>query len=181
MTTSPGVCFFVNAVSYLAVLAALCNAAYSPCADLPVRRGLLRDLSEGLTYAWCSAPIRSLLLLIGAFNMAGMAETTLLPIVATAVLHGDAATMALLSAAAGLGAFLAALFLAMRRDVGGLGKWIAMTPVGYGVAMVAFSFAGSLAAAAILLAATGFALLLMTAAANTILQTIVQEESAAAW
>jgi MFS family permease len=176
MTTSPGVCFLVNALSYLAVLLALRAMRLTPRTSSPARGGLLGDLREGLAYAWRSRPIRSLLLLIGAFNMAGMAETTLLPIVATAVLHGDAATLALLAAAAGLGAFLAALFLATRRDVGALDKWIVMTPVGYGLAMVAFSFANNLAAAALLLSATGFALLLMTAAANTILQTTVQED-----
>ena len=147
-----------------------------PHAAGPARRGLWSDLKEGLTYAWRSRSIRSLLFLIGVFNMAGMAETTLLPIVATAVLHGDAATLALLSAAAGLGAFVAALFLASRRDVGELDRWITLAPVCHGVALLGFSFASNLVAAALLLSATGFALLLMTAGANTILQTIAPED-----
>ncbi len=176
MSVGSGVCFVINALSYVAVLLAL-RAMHLPAhTALPTRRGLWSDLQEGLTYAWRTRSIRSLLFLIGVFNMAGMAETTLLPIVATAVLHGDAATLALLSAAAGLGAFLAALFLASRRDVGELDRWIAVAPVCYGVALLAFSFANGLAAAALLLSATGFALLLMTAGANTILQTIVPED-----
>ena len=121
-------------------------------------------------------PIRSLLLLIGLFNMAGMAESTLLPIVTTAVLHGAAGVLGFLSAAAGMGAFAAALFLVSRRSVLDLDKWIAAAPVLFGSALVAFSFASTLWAAALLLTATGFALLLMTAAANTVLQTIVDED-----
>ena len=174
--TSPGVCFLTNAVSYLAVLAAL-GAMRLPARALPVGRGrLFSGLREGLAYAWRSAPIRTLLLLIGVFNMAGMAETTLLPIVTTAILHGAAEALGFLSAAAGLGAFTAALFLASRRSVPDLDRWIAAAPVLFGSALVAFSFANTMWAAALLLTTTGFALLLMTAAANTVLQTIVHED-----
>jgi MFS family permease len=174
--TSPGVCFLTNAASYLAVLAALC-AMQLPARVRPVQRTrLLSVLREGLIYAWRSTPIRSLLLLIGLFNMAGMAETTLLPVIVTAVLNGDGPTLGLLSAAAGTGAFAAALLLASRRSVPELVKWIALAPAGFGSAMVAFSFATNMWTAALLLTATGFALLLMTAASNTILQTIVDED-----
>ena len=90
--------------------------------------------------------------------------------------HGDASTLGLLSAAVGMGVFGAALFLASRRSVLELAKWIALAPVFFGLAMVGFSFARSMWAAALLLTASGFALLLMTAAANTVLQSIVDED-----
>jgi MFS family permease len=174
--TSSSVCFLANGVSYLAVLAALL-AMRLPRRERPPARGrLVGGVYEGMAYAWRSAPIRSLLLLIGLFNMAGMAETTLLPIISTAVLHGDATTLALLSAAAGVGAFAAAVFLAVRGSVRGLDWWIVMSTTAFGLGMVAFSFAGTLRTAAFLLSVTGFALLLMTAGANTLLQTIVDED-----
>lgn len=172
----PGVCFMGNAVSYLAVLAAL-FAMQRPRRLRPRAAGpLLGGVREGLSYAWRSTSVRSLLLLIGLFNMAGMAETTLLPIVATAVLHGDGTSLALLSAAAGAGAFAAAVFLAMRRHVAGLDRWVLTAPVLFGLAMVLFSFAGTRLSAALLLGTTGFTLLLLTAGANTLLQTIVEED-----
>lgn len=174
--TSPGVCFLVNGLSYVAVLAALCAMRLPQRDFAPPRGRLLGGVGEGLAYAWRSPSIRALLVLIGLFNMAGMAETTLLPIVATAVLHGDASTLASLSAAAGAGAFAAAVFLATRRGVAGLGEWVVVTPGVYGLGMVAFSFAGGPWAAALLLMATGFALLLMTAGANTLLQTLADED-----
>jgi MFS family permease len=174
--TSPGVCFLANGASYLAVLAALAAMQLSPRQRLANPTPLLSGLREGLRYAWRSEPIRSLLLLIGFFNMAGMAETTLLPIITTAVLNGEAPTLGFLSAAAGMGAFAAAIFLVTRRSVLDLARWIALTPPAYGLAMLSFSFASSMWAAALLLTATGFALLLMTAAANTVLQTIVDED-----
>jgi MFS family permease len=174
--TGPGICFVANALSYLAVLAAL-GAMRLPKRERPARRGrLLGGVCEGLAYAWRSAPIRSLLLLIGLFNMAGMAETTLLPVVATQALAGGATTLALLSAAAGLGDFAAAVLLAARRSVRGLERWIVAAAGVFGPAMILFSFAGALWAAALLLGVTGFTLLLLTAAANTLLQTLVAED-----
>jgi MFS family permease len=171
-----GVCFLINGLSYLAVLGALLAMQLPRRERLPAQGHLLGGVREGLVYAWQSMPIRSLLLLIGLFNMAGMAEMTLLPIVGAAVLHGDAATLALLSAAAGTGAFAAALFLASRRSVHGLDRWVIATPAVYGLGLLTFSFAGSLWAAALLLTATGFSLLMMTAGANTLMQTIVEED-----
>jgi MFS family permease len=173
--TSAGVCFLVNAVSYLAVLAALLAIRVRRQQRLPTQ-GLLGGVGEGIVYAWRCLPIRLLLLLIGLFNMAGLAETTLLPVITTTVLQGDAETLALLSAAAGVGAFVAALFLASRRSVHGLDKWIVAAPALFGVGMVAFSFANNPWVSSLLLSITGFALLLTTAAANTALQTIVDDD-----
>jgi MFS family permease len=174
--TGPGVCFLANALSYLAVLAALLAMRLPQRQRAPARVRLLGGAREGIAYAWGSAPIRSLLLLLlGLFNMAGMAETTLLPVVATQALAGDATTLALLSAAAGLGAFAAAVLLAARRSVHGLESWIVAAAGAHGLAMIAFSFAGALWAAALLLSVTGLTLLLLTAGANTLLQTLVAE------
>ena len=173
--TSAGVCFLANAVSYLAVLAALLAIRVPRQQRLPAR-GLLGGVSKGITYAWRCLPIRWLLLLIGLFNMAGLAETSLLPVITTTVLHGDATTLALLSAAAGVGAFAAAFFLASRRSVRGLDKWIVTAPALFGLGMVAFSFAGNPWVSSLFLSITGFALLLTTAAANTALQTIVDDD-----
>jgi MFS family permease len=174
--TSAGVCFLVNAASYLAVLGALLAMRLPERPRVATKGRVLGGVREGLAYAMRSVPIRSLLLLIGLFNLAGMAETTLLPVVSTAILHGDATTLGLLSAAAGLGAFAAAVFLATRPNVRGLEKWIISAPIAFGLGMVVFSFAATLWASALLLTATGFALLLMTAGANTLLQTLVDED-----
>ena len=174
--TSAGVCFFANACSYLAVVAALLAMRLPHRQSSLAARRYLGGVSEGLAYAWRSAPIRSLLLLIGFFNMAGMAEYTLLPVVAATVLEGDATTLGLLSGSAGAGAFAAAVFLACRRSVYGLAEWVLAAPLLFGLALLAVSFAATLWTAMLLLTVTGFALLLLTAAANTLLQTIVDED-----
>jgi MFS family permease len=174
--TSAGICFAVNGASYLAVLAALLAMRLPSRQRLPAKGRLLGGVSEGLAYAWRNLPIRSLLLLIGLFNMAGMAETTLLPVIATSILHGDATTLALLSASAGAGALGAALLLASCRSSHDLGKWLVTAPALFVLGLMMLSSARTLFVSTIFLTTTGFALLLTTAAANTSLQTLVEDD-----
>lgn len=176
LVTSAGVCFLLNGLSYLAVIAALLAMRRPSRPQRPASGPLLGGMAEGLVYAWRSRPIRALLLLIGLFQMAGMAQTTLLPVIATAVMRGDASTLGLLTACTGLGALAAAVLLAARRSVRGLGRWVAGASVVFGVGLLAFSYANALWAAALLLTATGGALLLLTAGANILMQSVVAED-----
>jgi MFS family permease len=173
--TSAGVCFLANGISYLAVLAALLAMRLPAVRPSGTPGKLLGGIREGFVYAWGFEPIRAVLLLAGVVGMAAMASTTLLPIVATALPHGGASTLGLLTAATGAGALVGTFVLAVRKSVVGLGKWIAASPALFGLGLAGFSLAGSAWVAALLLGVAGFALLLVMAASNTLLQTIVEE------
>ena len=69
-----------------------------------------------------STPIRSLLLLLALISLVGMPYTVLMPIFADKILHGGPHTLGFLMAASGVGALAAALLLAMRKTVLGLGR-----------------------------------------------------------
>jgi MFS family permease len=173
--TSPGVCFLINGLSYLAVLLALL-AMRVPAPAPRVHRPFLLGLREGLGYAFGFPPIRAILILLGILSMTGMSCTVLLPMLAADVFHGEAGTLGLLTTAPGAGALAAAGYLATRRSVLGLGRWLALAPALFGVALVGFSLAKSLLVALPLLALTGFALMVHMTASNTLLQTIVAED-----
>ncbi len=170
-----GVCFLLNGASYLAVLAALLAMAV-PLRPAGHRGPLWRGLWEGIAYAFGSDPIRSLLLLLAVVSMAASAYAALLPVIAAALPGGGAGTYGLLSAAAGVGALAAALLLASRRSVVGLGRWVVAAPGVLGLALVGLSFAGTAAVAAAALAVAGLAMMAHMAASNTILQTIVDDD-----
>ncbi len=108
--------------------------------------------------------------------MAASAYAALLPVIAAALPGGGAGTYGLLSAAAGVGALAAALLLASRRSVVGLGRWVVAAPGVLGLALVGLSFAGTAAVAAAALAVAGLAMMAHMAASNTILQTIVDDD-----
>jgi MFS family permease len=169
-------CFLINALSYVAVLASLAAMRVGPV-PLPHRdQGIVEGLKEGLRYVRSSPAIRSVLGLLALVNLMSMPTTILLPLVAGEVLHGRADTLGLLTAALGVGALGASLFLAARRSVLGLGTLIAWTSSAFGLGMIVFSFSHLLWLSLAALLATGFAMIAHTAASNTILQTIVEED-----
>jgi MFS family permease len=171
-----GICFLLNALSYVAVLAALLAMRLPRQASARPTQHVLHELLEGFRYAIRFLPIRDILLLLAFVNMAAMSLTVLLPVFATKVLHGGSDTLGLLTAAIGLGALLGALCLAYRKSVLGLGRQIAWASALLGLSLLAFSFSAVLWLSLLLLVIGGFAVMMETAASNTILQTIVDDD-----
>ena len=109
-----GLCFVVNTISFLAVLAALLlmrTAELFPVAsDRTVT--LLQGTREGLVFAWHDQQIRVVLLVMTCVGLVGFNFNTLVPLLASDTLHVDARSFGLLSAAFGLGAFVGAIVTA---------------------------------------------------------------------
>lgn len=171
-----GGCFLLDGVSYAGVIAGLLAMRVRPQARPAARQHVLHDLAEGARYVWGSPPIRALLVLLAIAGVAGMPYTVLMPVVATVRLHGNASTLGYLMAATGLGALAAALRLAVRGSVLGLGRVITGMAILFGASLVAFAASRSLWLSLALLVVVGFAMMLQTASTNTVLQTIVAPE-----
>lgn len=168
-------CFVVNAVSYLAVLAALASMRdlpVRPRADGSIRRGLI----EGFSYAFGFPPIRALLLMMATVSLMVMPMTVLLPVFADEVLHGGPRLFGFLTGATGCGALASALYLASRTTVLGFGKKMVWATSALGCGMIAFGFSRSIALSLVLLVVTGGSMMFHMAANNTLLQTIVEED-----
>ncbi len=108
-----------------------------PMALVGRQTAVLENLREGFRYAFGFQPIRSLLLLLALVSLTGASYTQLLPIFAQQILHGDSRTQGFLVSAAGAGALAAALYLAGRRSVRGLGRVIAWAPAVFGAGLIA--------------------------------------------
>jgi MFS family permease len=171
-----GWCFFIDAVSYLAVIASLLLMRLAPHPRKARSTHVLHEMKEGFRYASGSAPIRAVLLLLAVVSLVGIPHMVLLPVIAREVLHGGAGTLGALTAASGLGALVGALYLASRRNVLGLGRVIALSASLFGVGLVGFSLTRVLWLAMPLMLVSGAGMMLQMAASNTILQTIVDED-----
>ena len=169
-------CFLLNALSFVPVVAALLAMRVGKPALRSTRPGVLQDLREGVVYAFGFPPIRDILLLLGLMSMGGMPLLVLMPVFASQVLHGGAYTFGLLSAALGLGAFVGGLLLAMRKSVLGLGRHVARSSAGFGLAMLLFAISHSQAVSVLALIVAGYSMISQMAASNTILQTIVEDD-----
>ncbi len=171
-----GWCFFVDALSYAAVLASVLMMTVELPPAAPRTADVLKDMAEGFRYVSGFAPIRALLLLLAVSGLAGRPFAVLLPVVAREVMHGGAGTLGFLQATAGVGALAGALYLAWRTSVLGLGRVVAVSAGAFGVGLVAFSRVHALWPAAPMLLVAGTGMMLQTAASNTIIQTIVAED-----
>lgn len=174
-----GVCFLINGLSFVAVIAAIMAMRISDSKSVKKNAGMTEGLKEGFAYAFGFAPIRSILLLLSLLNFMAMPFTVLMPIFAKDILHGGPNTLGYLLGATGLGALTGAIFLAARKSVVGLGKWIAIAAIIMGSALAVFSISKNFILSLLLLYPTGFGMMVHMASSNTVLQTIVDDDKRA--
>ena len=175
-TMGEGVCFAVNALSYLGVIAAIAAMRLEPKPIRANQKKILLELREGVSYALGFPPIRNILALMGLVSLMGMPYAILMPIFAKEVLHGDAQTYGFLLAAAGGGALASTLSMAARRTVLGLGKVITGAAIIFGVGIAGFALSRHLALSLAFLFLSGGGAMAVIACCNTILQTVVDND-----
>jgi MFS family permease len=171
-----GWCFFLNGVSFIAVLVALLMMRIEPTAKKPPDESPVRSFVQGFKFAMHDVPIRSALIMLCVLSMFGLQYAVFLPVYAHEILHGEAGTLGLLSSAAGVGAFLGALQFAARTSYTGLARWIAATCTVCAVGLIIMSHASSFWLCATVLFIVGFAATSQMAATNTIIQERVPDE-----
>lgn len=171
-----GVCFLLNGISYLAVLAALNAIRVSP-RELPVKREpAWREFCEGVRYVYNFKPIMAILSLLSLFSLAGTPFFVLMPAYAKDILLGDAQTFGFLMSASGFGAVAATIYLASRKSVHGLVKLIPGAMGAFGAGVAAFALSRNLTFSLLCVFLAGFGMLTQIASSNTIIQTVVDED-----
>ncbi len=169
------VCFAVNAVSYAAVVGALLGLKANPRARRAPSHPL-HDLADGWRYSMGQLPVRRMLITLAAVSMTISPYATLMPAIAVKTFGRGAETVGLFIGAVGLGAFIAAVQLAMRPSIRGLGKWIGVATVVAGVGAIGFGFSRWMTLSCVMLVLEGFGMFMVGATCNTILQTMVDED-----
>jgi MFS family permease len=167
-------CFLIDGFSYLAVIGSLLLMNVRP-GPRRLHENIWLELREGLEYIGQFVPIRSILTLIAALSFAGAPYSVLLPVFASAILHGGPHTLGFLSAASGFGALTSALTLALRRTIVGLGTMMKITAFTFGGGLILFALSRNFWVSFFLMFVCGFSMMQTFAAGNTIMQTIVAE------
>jgi len=171
-----GTCFFLNAISFLAIIIALVAMRIQKRTGDTIDIPLLRGLREGFSYAFDFMPIRYILILLGLVSLAGMPYLVLMPVFAKDVLHGGPQTLGFLLGASGIGALIGALVLASRASVVGTNKLLSIGTLVFGASLIGFSFSTSVVLSFILMVFTGFHMILVMVSSNIMLQTIAEED-----
>jgi len=171
-----GICFMVNGLSYLAVIASLLAMQVNYQAGTVKRASVLADLLSGLKYAYKALPIRVLLIMVITTSLLGLPFQVYMPVFAREVLNGDAQTLGYLIGAIGAGALSGAFFLATRKTLKSIPFIIFIAAGMFSLGLMAFSISTSLFVSLALLAITGFGMVVEFASSNTLLQTMVNDE-----
>ena len=166
-----GVCFAINAVSFLAVLASLLLMRPAELVPL-VREGLpptlMRGIREGLSYVRHTPQARLVLAIVTVVSTLGFNFHVILPLLASETLDTGPRVFGILSAFFGGGALTGALLSAAL----GRASWKVLVAGtgGFSLSLLALAPVTTVWPAAVLLFATGACFSLWTANANTILQ-----------
>ena len=113
-----GACFWLNAVSFIAVIGALLAMRESELFDVPPpnHTSLLRQLREGVLFAVRTRDVAVVMILIAVLGGFGFNFNVFVPLLARYVLGSEAVGLGVLFSCMGCGAVSAALALASRRD-----------------------------------------------------------------
>ena len=171
-----GWCFFLNGLSFLAVIVALLAMRIPKFERKPVQGSPVRNFLEGFRYAMKDMPTRSALLLLSVLSLFGLQYSVFLPVFARDVLHHGALGFSVLLSTAGVGAALGALQFASRTNFTGMARWIAMMSVICSVCLIVFSESHVFWLSAAVLFVVGFAATSLMAATNTTVQNRVPDE-----
>jgi MFS family permease len=165
-----GICFAINAVSFLAVLGGLLMMRQSEffAVGKSRRPTMFRGVREGVSYALRTRDVLLVLLLTLVISTFCLNFNVLLPVLAKQTLHAGPRTFGVLSAAFGLGALIGGLFAAAQGRA--RKRMMLIGSAGFGVSELLLAPGSSVWLACLLLFAAGVSFTTWSANSNSIVQ-----------
>lgn len=175
----PGTVFFIDGISYIAIILALLAIEVNKLTILHQnhQHNHWKNLKTGFIYAYNFLPIRSILLLIALVSFLGMLYLRIMPVFAIQTLQGDSTTLGFLTGASGLGALCGGIYLSFQTSVVKLNKIIALGPAIFGISLIIFSLSRNFWFSLMIVPIIGCTYILEYSASNSILQIISNDEN----
>jgi len=170
-----GVCFAVNGLSFVPVIASLA-AMRLPRFERTVVESPWEHLLEGFRYAYRTLHIRYLLLLLAAATISGAPAYVLMPFFAAEILGRGSEGMGLLLASMGIGALIGTLVLAGRATTRGLTRVVLFGAAGFGASLILFAASRHFLLSLVIMFGAGFSALRHLASTNTLIQTLIPDD-----
>ncbi len=163
--------FYANAISFLAVVAALFMMRDVPERSAgAVNRGLFQDLADGLRYVGATRMVLILILLSTVTSVFGRSYSQLLPVFAGGVLHKGSSALGFMMAAPGAGTLLGAGAVAWMRDIRHKGPVLFLGMAAFSASLVLFAVNRMFLPALFLLFLSGAFSLVFSTMLTTMLQ-----------
>ncbi|MFH0855839.1 MAG: MFS transporter [Candidatus Omnitrophota bacterium] len=169
-------CFYINAVSFLAVIVALLAIKVNRGENYARPKGALEDLKEGLIFIKSHRLILALMSFVAVVSLFGVAHIILMPILANDILKVGVKGLGVLMSVSGLGALLGALILARLGDFRKKGRFLSFSTLLFSISLIIFGLSKTywLSLAAIFF--VGGASVTSIALVNTLLQIKVEDK-----
>jgi MFS family permease len=171
-----GLCFFLNGVSYIAVVWGLLAMRLPKFVERPSTESEWERFRGGLRFILSDRRMSALVLQVAILSLFGFPVLVMMPVFARDVLHTQAGGYGALMAAVGLGAMLGALALALVSDRVPKGRTLLAGGVAFSILLSFFALSPWFPVSLGLLALTGCAMIVTTALTNTLIQTLVPDE-----
>jgi MFS family permease len=164
-----GICFSLNAFSFLAVIGSLLLMKLPPFVPPTVKKRIIHELAEGLQYLRQTPGISTIIFLLTLLSLFVFPYDTIVPVFAKVIFKGDAATYGYISSFMGFGAVLGSLAFASLKKGTNLRAVILLSTCILGVGLIVFSRIGYFTLAMPFAVLIGFGSLMpMTASITTI-------------
>jgi MFS family permease len=171
-----GACFFLNGVSYLAVIGGLLAMRLPPYVPGPRTASLWAGLREIVAFIRSDRRVATVVVLMGVLSICGFPYLVMMPVFARDVLHRGAAGYGVMMTTVGVGALIGALAVALLDRRIPKGPTLVGAGGAFGTLLVAFALSRSYFLSLSLLALTGGTMIVNNALANAIIQTVVPDQ-----
>jgi MFS family permease len=161
--------FYVNGISFGAVIVALGLMRLPAPASAPRQAGVLRGVTDGLRYIWRNPTVRALTVMAAAFGLFGSPYVFMLPVYRP-ILDLDERALGFLSSAPGLGAVLGGLMLARFAHARGKGRLLVASVALFVVTLITFATSRSYPVSLTVLILVGALATAFTATTQTLLR-----------
>ncbi|MGA9590704.1 MAG: MFS transporter [Salegentibacter sp.] len=166
-----GICFSINALSYLAVIVSLLFLKLQPQEAKVKKQSNFKEIKEGVRYLKNHPHLAPLTIYIGIISLLVLPFNTLLPEFAKQVFHGDAQTFGYISSCIGSGALIGTIFLASMKGNSRKSPVLLVNAGILGVSLILFSQVQNLQIALLIAVVAGFTALTQSTICLTIIQT----------
>jgi MFS family permease len=167
-------CFFLNAVSFIAVIVALSKMKMKGSIK-ENSQGFLRDFMEGIQFIKGKPEIYSIILLIAVFSLLGIPYITFLPVFAGEVLKAGPKGFGFLVGATGAGALSGALLIAFRGDIQQKQRFMSIAALCFSCFLLVFSLSRVFYLSMATLIILGWGMVSFLATANSVVQLSVSD------
>ena len=166
-----GVCFLLNALSFVAVIISLLLMKLPAYHNLlPVKKKITSELIEGFLYVKNTPILSMVLIMISLVSFLVLPYETLLPVFAKIIFKGDASTFGYIRSFIGLGAIGGGFFLASLKAETDLKKVLLINTFILGIGLMLFSHVSYFPLAMVFAALFGFGAMAQTTICLTITQ-----------